>query len=331
MRTLTNSGMTVQAFDEACWLADTNILIVSLNVGIVADGVVLSETRGGDAIAVWSFFGRQTKLDVSELLRLKAYGAADGKVSGSMWLRLNNSDQDYDMQVTYSTQGRANPLKEWMVVHENDGLLLPPLSLLNGGTFTSTTFPILIPSAEAGTWRVETSAGTTTAITKGVLTSVTANVSANVEINVIKTDGADEVVQRSIVKPYVCGEERVQVTWTGREGTTKRAVWLKTKDTLTQIDRVSLDSLDGEYRGFAGVDEEFTLRLADLTPYDMWWYSDIISSGKVVVSRVPEPVNDDMRRAVEVETKSTTIPDGYMSNGVLEIKVKYRTYGATDL
>lgn len=323
--------MTVQAFDEACWLADTNILIVSLNVGIVADGVVLSETRGGDAIAVWSFFGRQTKLDVSELLRLKAYGATDGKVSGSMWLRLNNSDQDYDLQVTYSTQGRANPLKEWMVAHENEGLLLPPLSLLNGGTFTTATFPILIPSTEAGTWRIETSAGTTTAITKGVLTSVTANVSSNVEINVIKTDGADEVVQRSIVKPYVCGEERVQVTWTGREGTTKRAVWLKTKDTLTQIDRVSLDSLDGEYRGFAGVDEEFTLRLADLTPYDMWWYSDIISSGKVVVSRVPEPVGDDMRRAVEVETKSITIPDGYMSNGVLEIKVKYRTYGATDL
>lgn len=331
MRTLTNSGMTVQAFDEACWLADTNILIVSLNVGIVADGVMLSETRGGDAIAVWSFFGRETKLDVSELLRLKAYGATDGKVSGSVWLRLNNSDQDYDLQVTYSTQGRSNPLKEWMVVHENDGLLLPPSLLLSGDLLTVTTYPILIPSTQAGTWRIETSAGTTTAITKGVLTSVTTNVGTNVDFNVIKTDGADEVVQRSIIKPYVCGEERVQVTWTGREGTTKRAMWLKTKDTLTQIDRVSLDSLDGEYRGFAGVDEGFTLRLADLTPYDMWWYSDIISSGKVVVSRVPEPVNDDMRRAVEVETKSITIPDGYMSNGVLEIKVKYRTYGATDL
>lgn len=331
MRTLTNSGMTVQAFDEACWLADTNILIVNLNVGIVADGVVLSETQGGDAIAVYSFFGRQTKLDVSELLRLKAYGATDGKVSGSMWLRLNNSDQDYDLQVTYNTQGRANPLKEWMVVHENDGLLLPPLSLLNGGLFTLTTFPILIPSTETGTWRVETSAGTTTNITKGVLTSVSVNASANVSFDVIKTDGADEIVQRSIFTPYVCGEERVQVTWTGREGTTKLAMWLKTKDTLTQIDRVSLDSLNGEYRGFAGVGEEFTLRLADLTPYDMWWFSDIISSGSVVVSRVPEPVNDDMRRAVEVETKSITIPDGYMSNGVLEIKVKYRTYGATDL
>ncbi|MBQ5630917.1 MAG: hypothetical protein IIV15_06355, partial [Ruminococcus sp.] len=103
MRTLTNSGMMVNAFDEACWLADTNILIVNLNVGIVADGVVLSETRGGDAIAVWSFFGREAKLDVSELLRLKAYGATDGKVSGSMWLRLNGSDQDYDLQVTYNT------------------------------------------------------------------------------------------------------------------------------------------------------------------------------------------------------------------------------------
>lgn len=323
--------MTVEAFDEACWLADTNILIVRLNGGIAADGVVLSETRGGDAIAVWSFFDRRATLDVSELLRLKAYGATDGKVNGSMWLRLNNSDQDYDLQVTYSTQGRANPQKEWMVVHEKGGFLLPPLSLLGGGLFTSTTYPIFIPSTETGTWRIESSTGHITTITKGVLTTVNINTSNNVSFDVIKTDGADEVVQRSIIKPYVCGEERVQVTWTGREGTTKRAVWLKTKDTMTQIDRVSLDSLDGEYRGFAGVDEEFTLRLADLTPYDMWWYSDIISSGKVVVARVVGSVDDDMRRAVEVETKSITIPDGYMSNGVLEIKVKYRTYGATDL
>jgi hypothetical protein len=218
-----------------------------------------------------------------------------------------------------------------MVVHESEGLLLPPSSLLSGGLLTVTTYPIFIPSTEAGTWRIETSAGITTAITKGVLTSVTTNVGTNVEFNVIKNDGADEVVQRSIIKPYVCGEERVQVTWTGREGTTKIAMWLKTKDTLTQIDRVSLDSLDGEYRGFAGVDEEFTLRLADLTPYDMWWYSDIISSGKVMVSIVPEPVNDDMRRAVEVETKSITIPDGSVNDTTFEVKVKYKSSDAFGL
>ena len=81
--------MTVNVFDEACWLSDTNILIVSLNVGIISDGVILSAIRGGDAIAVWSFFGRQTKIDMSEFLRREAYGTGDGKISGSFWLRLN--------------------------------------------------------------------------------------------------------------------------------------------------------------------------------------------------------------------------------------------------
>lgn len=339
MRTLTNSGMTVQAFDEACWLADTNILRVYLNVGIVADGVVLSETRGGDAIAVWSFFGRQTKLDVSELLRLKAYGAVDGKVSGSMWLRLNNSDQDYDLQVTYSTQGRANPLKEWMVAsHEGGFQLLPSVIYKYGSAGDMFRGPIYIPSGEVGTWALKGDVTGNVALTVGALTNATITGNNN-ELTIVNTiGGVANVVQRVRLRPRVCDEELVHVIWTSRTGGYKRVLMQRCKASVSQVDRVSLvDNVDfggsglpiGYYRGFAGEEEEFALRLGHLTPYDVWWYSDLLTSDYVAVA--DDNFNSPTAKTVEVTTKSITISDGSVNDTTFEIKVKYKTGDAFNL
>ena len=339
MRVLTNSGMTVNAFDEACWLADTNILEVYLNVGIVADGVALSETRGGDAIAVWSFFGRQTKLDVSELLRLKAYGAADGKVSGSMWLRLNNSDQDYDLQVTYSTQGRANPLKEWMVTsHEGGFQLLPSVIYKWGSAGDVFRSPIYIPSGEAGTWALKGDVTGNVALTIGAITNATITGNNN-ELTIVNTiGGAANVVQRVRLRPRVCDEELAHVTWTSRTGGYKRCFMQRCKASVSQVDRVSLvDSVwfggsglpINNYQGFAGEEEEFTLRLEHLTAYDVWWYSDLLTSDHVTVA--DDSFNSPTDKMVEVTTKSITIPDGSANDTTFEIKVKYKTGDAFNL
>lgn len=339
MRTLTNSGMTVQAFDDACWLADTNILRVYLNVGIVADGVVLSETQGGDAIAVWSFFGRETKLDVSELLRLKAYGAADGKVSGSMWLRLNNSDQDYDLQVTYSTQGRANPLKEWMVAsHEGGFQLLPSVIYKYGAAGDIFSSPIYIPSGEAGTWALKGDVTGNVALTIGAITNATITGNNN-ELTIVNTiGGAANVVQRVRLRPRVCDEELAHVRWTSRTGGYKRVLMQRCKASVSQVDRVSLvdnvwfggSGLPVDYyRGFAGEEEEFTLRLEHLTPYDVWWYSDLLTSDYAAVA--DDSFNSPTAKTVEVTTKSITIPDGSVNDTTFEVKVKYKTGDAFNL
>lgn len=339
MRTLTNSGMTVNAFDEACWLADTNILIVSLNAGIVADGVVLSETRGGDAIAVWSFFGRYAKLDVSELLRLKAYGATDGKVSGSMWLRLNGSDQDYDLQVTFNTQGCANPLREWMVSsHEGGFQLLPSVIYKWGAAGDIFRGPIYIPSGEAGTWALKGDVTGNVALTIGAITNATITGNNN-ELTIVNTiGGVANVVQRVRLRQRVCDEELAHVIWTSRTGGYKRVLMQRCKATVSQVNRVSLvDKVEfggkGQptdfYRGFAGEEEEFTLRLEHLTPYDVWWYSDLLTSDYVTVA--DDNLNSPTAKTVEVLTKSITIPDGSVSDATFEIKVKYKTGDAFNL
>lgn len=339
MRILRNDGMSVMAFDEACWLADTNILIVSLNAGIVADGVVLSETRGGDAIAVWSFFGRKTKIDVSELLRLKAYGATDGKVSGSMWLRLNNSDQDYDLQVTYNTQGRANPLREWMVSnHEGGFQLLPSVIYKWGSAGDIFRGPIYIPSGETGTWALKGDVTGNVSLKIGAVTNATITGNNN-ELTIVNTiGGVANVVQRVRLRQRVCDEELVHVMWTSRTGGYKRVLMQRCKAVVSQVDRVSLvDSVwfggGGQptdfYHGFAGESEEFTLRLEHLTAYDVWWYSDLLTSDYVTVA--DDSFNSPTAKTVEVTTKSITIPDGSVNDTTFEIKVKYRTGDAFNL
>ena len=339
MRTLTNSGMTVQAFDDACWLADTNILRVYLNVGIVADGVVLSETQGGDAIAVWSFFGRQTKIDMSEYLRREAYGAADGKVSGSFWLRLNGSDQDYDLQVTYNTQGRANPLKEWMVAsHEGGFQLLPSVIYKYGAAGDIFSSPIYIPSGEAGTWALKGDVTGNVALTIGAITNATITGNNN-ELTIVNTiGGAANVVQRVRLRPRVCDEELAHVRWTSRTGGYKRVLMQRCKASVSQVDRVSLvdnvwfggSGLPVDYyRGFAGEEEEFTLRLEHLTPYDVWWYSDLLTSDYAAVA--DDSFNSPTAKTVEVTTKSITIPDGSVNDTTFEVKVKYKTGDAFNL
>lgn len=339
MRILTNSGMTVNAFDEKCWLADTNILIVRLKVGIVADGVVLSETRGGDAIAVWSFFNRQTKLDVSELLRLKAYGATDGKVSGSMWLRLNGSDQDYDLHVTYSTQGRANPLREWIVAsHEGGFQLLPSIIYKWGVVGDIFRGPIYIPSGETGTWALKGDVTGNVSLTIGEVTNVTITGNNN-ELSIVNTiGGVQNVVQRVWLRPRVCDEELANVMWTSRTGGYKRVLMQRCKASVSQVDRVSLADVTwfggggqpiANYHGFAGEEEVFTLRLEHLTAYDVWWYSDLLTSDYVVVT--DESQNSPITKLVEVTTKSITIPDGSVNDTTFEIKVKYKTGCAFNL
>ncbi len=333
--------MTAYAFDEACWLADSNVMIVVLNVGINADGVILSAIRGGDAIAVYSFFGRQTKIDVSEYLRREAYGTGDGKISGSFWLRLNGSDQDYDLQVTYSTQGRANPEREWMVADREDGFQLLP-SVIYGNELTTPygfEAPILIPSGEVGTWSLRGDVSGNVALTVGAVTNASIS-GANNELQIVQTyNGVDTIVQRVRVKRQQCDEERVVIRWRSRSGGYKRVLMDRCKAIHSQVDRVTLEDSrafagaaqtpQSFYRGYAGEEEEFSLKVEHLTAYDMWWYSDLLTSDFVAVAA--ESFNDSTSKTVEVLTKSITIPDGSESDATFEIKVKYRTTDAFKL
>lgn len=132
------------------------------------------------------------------------------------------------------------------------------------------------------------------------------------------------IVKRYTPQQKKCGVEYMLVRWQSMTGNTYQHWMEVTKQTIESAGDYSLLPIDNEYVTIKGREEGLTLRLDGLDRYDLWYYSNIIVSSKVEVSR------DGTNWAqVDVETNSITLPDGEAGmQGKLEIKLKYKRYDA---
>ena len=122
------------------------------------------------------------------------------------------------------------------------------------------------------------------------------------------------------------------VEWVGITGHVKRATFYVKKHTI-QSYKTELSPLIGQYKSARGRSETLTLYIDGLNAYDMWYYSDIITSPSVRVV-----LDEDMRQAymdsgriseryeIEVVTGSSVIPDGNSEHNTFEVQIKYRDY-----
>lgn len=122
------------------------------------------------------------------------------------------------------------------------------------------------------------------------------------------------------------------VEWVGISGHVKRSTWYVKKHTI-QSSKTELSPLIGQYKSAKGRSETLSLYIDGLNAYDMWYYSDIITSPSVRVV-----LDEDMRQGymdsgriseryeIEVVTGSAVIPDGNSEHNTLEVQIKYRDY-----
>lgn len=113
------------------------------------------------------------------------------------------------------------------------------------------------------------------------------------------------------------------VEWQSFSGATRRHVFYIVKQTNETEETISLENVQNEYTEIKGETDGFSLRLEDLTRYDLWYYSDMITSSDV---RVSIDGGSTFYR-VQVTEKKYTIPDtdsGRLST--LEIAIKFRKY-----
>lgn len=89
-----------------------------------------------------------------------------------------------------------------------------------------------------------------------------------------------------------------------------------------KTNKVSL--LSPSFNVVKGHDQSLTLVLRDLTPYDFWFYSDILTSQDVRVAMVESDDNFDELTKVNVVTDSVKIQNAGVQN--LEIQIEYRRY-----
>ena len=126
-------------------------------------------------------------------------------------------------------------------------------------------------------------------------------------------------------KPLVCGRQYAIVEWQSRFGKTKRATWEVAEVKNSATDIVELVNIYGGWKTRKGSEVSVVLRLRDLTPYDYWYYCDIITSNDVRVALNEIDEDLDERTIVDIVTKSVTMPNSGVKT--LEVEIKYRKYG----
>lgn len=119
--------------------------------------------------------------------------------------------------------------------------------------------------------------------------------------------------------PQQCDIRYWVVEWTSRTGLMKRHCWEVVKVTESTSKSQELQILDRQWDVRKNKLVSVTLRLKELDAYDIWYYSDIITSNSVKV------INDaEISRIVNVTTKKVVMPDGDAGKkGTLEIDVEY--------
>lgn len=141
----------------------------------------------------------------------------------------------------------------------------------------------------------------------------------------VRTSISSVVVRNISIRELQCGRQYALVQWQSRFGQTKRATWEVAEVKHSATDVVELVNIYGGWKSRKGSEVSVVLRLRDLTPYDYWYYSDIITSNdvRVALNEIDKDLDDST--IVDVVTKSATIQNSGVKT--LEVEIKYRKYG----
>ena len=124
------------------------------------------------------------------------------------------------------------------------------------------------------------------------------------------------------LKDLECEKTYALVEWISYTGKTRRHVFEVVKSTTEYTESVDIETITNQYDQRKNRRDGFTLRLEGLTRYDLWYYSDLITSSQVRVS-----LNGTNWYQVEVTAKKQTIPETDAGKlNVLEIPINYRKY-----
>jgi hypothetical protein len=131
-------------------------------------------------------------------------------------------------------------------------------------------------------------------------------------------------ITQYILEPLKCGKRYAAVRWIGSTGLLKQHTF-EVLDVTHKTNGVEILNPYGVERSIKSQEVSFILRLKDLTPYDYWYYSDIITSDDVRVAISEEDADFGYETIVNVITKSTTIPN--CGTKTLEVEITFRGYG----
>lgn len=128
--------------------------------------------------------------------------------------------------------------------------------------------------------------------------------------------------------PTECGVRYATLFWRSLVGPYKMNNFVvKSQKTETNGD-YSLLMVDNSYNTIKGSEESLIFSIDELNTYDLWYYSDILTSSEVKLQAVDGELLTGFGMRLEITTKSVTVPSGDRSDGKIEFEAKIKRYDA---
>lgn len=262
-------------------------------------------------------------VDLSDLIR--AYGNA------SVVFKQYGGTTSYALAITVA--GLINP--RTMIIPEladewsgwafpNQLYITPPSRMIMAISGQYITFELFATAGMALAHLRELPSGTITDFTNSTRNVTLTNANTNV-LEFYRTAGTFKTIK---LLPLEECKKYAFITWISATGQ-KRAHTFEIKEQKhTAKDGYSLLNLAGEWSEVPERVDALTLRIDGLDLYDLWYYSDILTSTNVQV----QTEADSELRSVEITDKSVTIPTGGAGyDGVFEFTLNYKKYDAVTM
>lgn len=326
MRELRSGTLTVQAYDKDVYMQEHNLLRVrDTQVGQV--GVAF-----GDISSVLAHYSLddagECVIDMSDLIRTRA--------AGDVFIFNRNGMRVQSVKADFQAVGLINPYSLLVPKTESGAAIeCPPMMYRQCFAGEANRVSFELQATKTDTLYLEyrndeqvifgeADAGTGGAYGNDI--EGTTDVVLRVAIN---TEQGTDVVLRVAAKFHLIDTDPCKryatVRWFSATGRVRTHVF-EVRDVEQSVgESVDLLTIDGSYNRAKGRVDGFKLYLDNLTPYDCWYYGDIVTSTRVEVSL--DGVTFDQ---VDVTTKSVTIPNGGSTNK-LEVNVNWRKYDAIAL
>ena len=128
-----------------------------------------------------------------------------------------------------------------------------------------------------------------------------------------------------LLKPRSCNTRYELLKWTSAYGNEKCA-WFEVEDFVVENTKTQeFATLDINYKVLKNREESFTAAMYGVTPSDIEYFSDIITSDEVYLMVYNEATSVYEPERVFVSTKKITIPNGVQKSD-FKIEIKHRHY-----
>lgn len=232
---------------------------------------------------------------------------------------------EYEFETDVTVAGLINPAGVLIPDHDGEAelLVVPPSCMYYAPTFP----PAIIETRPRAGVNLEIAEDLENGLLVVNPLSVPSQTLQNLTISFgIQLDQNNIIVSR-ILRETNCECRYACVEWVSFTGATRRHVFEIVKATVETGDTVELANILNEWTEIKGRVDGFTLRLENLDRYDLWYYSDLITSSSVRVT-----IDGATWYNVQVDERAYTLPESNAGKlSTLEIPVKFRKYDAVSL